>query len=118
MINDRARCSLIALQWALGLVILVEAAVFAFSPGSAHSFAKTGLPDFIRMALAWGEMVGAVLFLIPRTLIVGGWSLIVVLALAIVLHLLHGWWNVGSLMVYAAAAWAVMVSRRQISAPN
>ncbi len=76
MSNDRARCSLVALQWVLGLVILVEAALFAFSSGSADTFARTGLPDFIRMVLAWGEMVAAVLFLIPRTLVGGGWLLI------------------------------------------
>ena len=118
MSEKRARCSLLALQWALGVVILVEAAVFAFSPGSAHTFAKTGLPDFIRLFLAWGEMVAAVLFLIPRTLIVGGWLLIVILVLAVVLHLLHGWWNVGSLVVYVAAAWAVMAGRGGVSTPN
>ena len=118
MSNDRARCSLVALQWVLGLVILVEAALFAFSSGSADTFARTGLPDFIRMVLAWGEMVAAVLFLIPRTLVGGGWLLIGVLSLAIVLHLLHGWWNVGSLMVYAAAAWAVIEGRTRTSAAN
>lgn len=118
MINDRARCSLIALQWVLGLVILVEAAVLAFSPASAHAFTRTGLPDFIRLGLAWGEIVAAVLFLAPRTLVVGGWLLIVVLVLAIVLHLLHGWWNVGSLIVYTAAAWAVMAGRSRVSGSN
>jgi len=115
MSNDHGRPALLVLQWVLGLVILAMAAVLAFTPASAHAFAKTGLPDFIRLALAWGEMVAAILFLIPRTLRAGGWLLIGVLALAIVLHLLHGWWNVGDLVVYVAAAGAVMAGRTQTS---
>jgi hypothetical protein len=118
MKTDRAGCALLALQWVLGLVILAEAAAFAFSPGSAHTFAKTGLPDFIRLALAWGEMVAAILFLIPRMIVAGGWLLIAMLAAAVVLHLLHGWWNVGPLLVYAAATWAVMAGRARVSAGN
>lgn len=116
MNNDRAYSALIVLQWVLGLVILAEAVSFAFSPASAHAFAKTGLPDFIRLGLAWGEMVATILFLVPRTLVAGGWFLIGVLIFAIVLHLLHGWLDVGALVVYAAATWAVMAGRSQISA--
>lgn len=111
MKNDRARIGLLALQWVLGLVIFIEAAVFAFSPASAHAFAKTGLPDFIRHALAWAEMAAALVFLIPRTTIAGGWLLMVVLSGAAVLHILHGWLDVGGLLIYVAATWAVMACR-------
>jgi hypothetical protein len=58
-------------------------------------------------------MAAAILFLIPQTMIVGGWSLIVVLAGAVVLHLLHGWLDVGALLIYAVAAWAVMAGQSQ-----
>jgi hypothetical protein len=44
--------------------------------------------------------------------------LIAVLAVAVVLHLLHGWWNVGPLLVYAAATWAVMAGRAPRSTTN
>jgi hypothetical protein len=104
------RCSF--LQWVLGLVILAESARFAFSPHAAHAFARTGLPDFIRLALAWAEMAAAILFLVPRATITGGGLLIGVLGFAIVLHLLHGWFDVGALAVDAAATWAVMASAR------
>jgi uncharacterized membrane protein YphA (DoxX/SURF4 family) len=67
-------------------------------PAAAHAFAQTGLPGFIRHALAWAEIAAAILFLIPRATVVGGWFLIVVLASAIVLHLLHGWFDVGALV--------------------
>ena len=104
MTQDRLPTALRILQWVLGLVILAESVRFAFSPGAAHAFAKTGLPDFIRLALAWAEIAAAILFLVPRATVAGGWFLIVVLAAAIVLHLLHGWFDVGALVVYAAAA--------------
>lgn len=113
MSDHRGPIGLLALQWVLGLVILGQAAVFAFSPASAHAFAKTGLPNFVRLALAWAEMAAAILFLIPRTMIVGGWSLIVVLAGAAVLHLLHGWLNVGALLIYGVAVWAVIAGQAQ-----
>lgn len=113
MNNDRARYGLVALQWVLGLVIFMQAAMFAFSPASAHAFAKTGLPDVIRLALAWAEMAAAIVFLIPRTTMAGGWLLLVVLAGAIVLHLLHGWRDVGGLLIYVAATWAVMAGKPQ-----
>ena len=115
MNNNRGRVSLLTLQWVLGPVILVQAAVFAFSPGSAHAFAKTGMPNFIRLALAWAEMAAAVVFLIPRATITGGWLLLIVLAGAIALHLLHGWLDVGALLIYAAATWAVMSGKLQES---
>jgi hypothetical protein len=123
MTQDRLPAALRMLQWVLGLVILAESARFAFSPGAAHAFAKTGLPSFVRLALAWTEIAAAILFLVPRATVVGGWFLIVVLASAIVLHLLHGWFDVGALVVYAAAAWAVVAGKSAgksagISAPG
>ncbi len=113
MNTDRTRSALLVLQWVVGLIILTEAAAFAFSPDAAHAFAKTGMPNSLRLGLAWGEMAAAVLFLIPRATIGGGWFLIVVLAGAIVLHLVHGWYNVGSLVICAAATWAVMAGKRE-----
>ena len=111
MSGHRARIGLLALQWVLGLVILVQAGVFAFSPASARAFARSGLPNFVRLALAWAEMAAAILFLIPRAMIIGGWFLIVVLAGATVLHLLHGWLDVGALLIDAVAAWAVIAGQ-------
>ncbi|MGB9072615.1 MAG: hypothetical protein WCC22_08070 [Terriglobales bacterium] len=113
MTSDRSPTALVVLQWVLGLVILAESAAFAFSPAAAHAFAKTVLPNFVRLALAWTEMAAAILFLIPRATMAGGWFLTAVLVAAIVLHLLHGWLDVGALVVYAAATWAVMAGKKQ-----
>jgi len=66
------KTALIALQWTLGLTLVIQAALFAFARASAHAFSKTGLPDWIRVVEAWGEMLTAFLFLIPGTVVIGG----------------------------------------------
>jgi len=109
--NDRLAVALRILQWVLGLVILAESVRFAFSLAAAQAFAKTGMPDVIHRVLAWSEIAAAVLFMVPRATVVGGWFLIVVLASAIVLHLLHGWFDVGVLVVYAAGVWVVIAGK-------
>ena len=62
--RTRMKAALTGLQWTLGLVILIEAILFVM-PGAAHDFAKTHMPDIVRQVLGWGEIVGAVLLLIP-----------------------------------------------------
>ncbi len=115
MREDRVRTALLVLQWVLGLVIIAESARFAFSSEAAHAFAKTGLPSFVRLVLGWAELAAAILFLIPRAIVAGGWFLIAVLGLAIVIHFLHGWYDVGGLVVYATATWTVMVGRTSLA---
>jgi hypothetical protein len=98
--------ALTGLQWTLGLVILIAAVLFLM-PNAGHDFAKTHMPDIVRQVLGWGEIIGAVLLLIPRTAVGGGWILVGIFVLAIILHLLHGMFNVGDLAIYTAAAWTV-----------
>jgi uncharacterized membrane protein YphA (DoxX/SURF4 family) len=100
------KTALRGLQWTLGLVILVEAILFV-TPSASHDFAKTHIPDAVRLVLGWGEIGGCILLLIPRTAVRGAWVLVAVFALAIVIHLLHGLLNVGNLVIYTAAAWAI-----------
>lgn len=109
MKKERTDLAMAGLQWSLGIVVVVQSVRFAFSPGAAHFFAKTGLPDWVRVLLGGVEILAALLFLVPRTVVVGGYSLVVIFFLAIVVHLLHGWFDVGGLVVYAAAALAVTV---------
>jgi hypothetical protein len=100
------KCALTALQWTLGLVILIEAVIFLM-PSAGHDFARTHMPDILRQVLGWGEIIGALLLLIPKTRVRGAWILIVVFVLAIAMHLLHGMFNVGNLAIYTAASWVV-----------
>ena len=110
MTAQRANIALTGLQWTLGLVILIEAILFVL-PGAAHAFSKTHLPNAIRLILGFGEIVGCILMLIPRTAIRGAWLLVAMFALAIVIHLLHGMYEVGNLAIYTGAAWAVAVGK-------
>lgn len=105
-----AKCGLTALQWSLGIVILIEAVRFVL-PGAAHEFARTHLPGMVRMILGFGEIAGAVLLLIPQTVVRGAWLLLAVLVMGILIHLLHGWYGVGNLVVFAAAAFAIAVGK-------
>jgi hypothetical protein len=79
MTEERSSIPLTALQWTLGVVILIEAVLF----------------------------VMPVLLLIPRTVSRGGWVLLAIFVLAIAIHLIHGMYNVGDLAIYTTAAWAI-----------
>jgi uncharacterized membrane protein YphA (DoxX/SURF4 family) len=102
----RGRIALTVLQWTLGIVILIEAVLFVL-PGAAHEFSRTHMPGFVRLILGWGEIVGCVLLLIPRTAIRGAGLLLAVFIMAILIHWLHGQYNVGNVVIYAAAAFAI-----------
>ena len=110
MADQRSKIALTGLQWTLGIVILIESVLFLL-PSAGRDFARTHMPNFVRLILGCGEVLGSLLLLIPRTAIRGAWLLMGVFVLAIVVHLLHGLYNVGNLAIYAAAAWAVAVGK-------
>jgi len=101
---------LTVLQYSLGVVILVEAVMFVL-PSAAHDFARTHMPGFVRMVLGFGEILGCLLLLIPQTVIRGAWVLVAVFIMGILLHVLHGMYGVGNLVIYAAAAFAIAVGK-------
>jgi hypothetical protein len=98
-----ANASVPLLRWTLGLVVVLESAEFILSNSAAHFLVKAGLPSWIQPVLGGSEIVAAVLFLLPFTAKVGSYLLLVIFALAALLHILHGQFNVGGLVVYAAA---------------
>jgi len=108
--SSQTKTALTVLQWALGIVILIEAVRFVL-PGAAHDFARTHMPGFIRLVVGFGEIVGCVLLLIPRTSIRGAWLLVAVFVFAILIHLLHGMYGIGNLVIYAAASFAIAVGK-------
>ncbi len=105
---SQSKIGLCVLQWALGIVILIEAVLFVM-PGAAHEFTRTHMPGFVRLVLGFGEIAGAILLLIPATVARGAWLLLAVFVMAILLHLLHGMYGIGNLVVYAAAAFSIAV---------
>ncbi|MFZ0733679.1 MAG: hypothetical protein WAM79_15255 [Candidatus Sulfotelmatobacter sp.] len=110
MSSSQAKLGLTVLQWALGIVILIEALLFVL-PSAAHDFARTNLPGIVRMIIGFGEILGCILLLIPKTAVRGAWLLLAVFVMAILIHLLHGLYGVGNLVIYAAAAFAIAAGR-------
>jgi hypothetical protein len=106
----KTKIGLTVLQWALGVVILIEAVMFVL-PGAAHDFARTHMPGFVRLVLGFGEIAGCILLLIPQTAIRGAWLLVAVFVMGILIHLLHGMYGVGNLVIYAAAAFAIALGK-------
>jgi len=106
----RVKAALTGLQWSLGVVIRIEAVLFVM-PGSRHDFSQTHMPDVLRQVLGWGEIIGSILLLIPRTAARGAWILAGAFVLAMMVHLLHGMPNVGNLAIYTAAAWALATGK-------
>ena len=110
MSEQRMKTALTGLRWTLGVVILIEAILFLM-PGARRDFSQTHMPDVLRLVLGWGEIIGSILLLIPRTAARGAWILAGTFALAIMVHLLHGMPNVGTLAIYTVAAWAVALGK-------
>jgi hypothetical protein len=97
------RFSIPLLRWTLGLVVLLESCQFLFSNSAAHFLAKAGLPSWIQPVLGGAEIVASVLFLVPVTTVIGSYFLLVIFGLAALVHILHGQYEVGGLVVYAVA---------------
>ena len=94
------------LRWTVGLVVVWESCRFAVSTAAADTLHHMGLPTWTARALGGVEVLAAILFLTPRLSRVGGWSLLVVFAVAATLHVLHGQFDIGPLFVYGAAVLA------------
>jgi hypothetical protein len=106
-----------ALQWAVGLVVLVESLRLALDSQAGRHFAKAGMPLWMRPALAWTEIAAALLFLLPLTTVLGGYLLLVIFFFAALLHILHGEFEVGGLVVYATAV-LVSIAHREPRVPE
>lgn len=104
------KSGLTVLRLALGVVILIESVMFVM-PSAAHDFARTHMPGFVRLVLGLGEIIGCILMLIPQSAVRGAWLLLAVFVMGILIHLLHGMYSVGNLVIYAAAAFAIAVGK-------
>ncbi|HEV2750584.1 MAG TPA: hypothetical protein VGV12_08690 [Gemmatimonadales bacterium] len=104
MVTETLRRSFIAFHLTLGVALLylsLRTAVQAFVSAGGHSDPHVGAVGVV-------ETIGAVLFLVPRTLRVGGALLLLTLGLVLLVHALSGQFR-ADLMVYAAGTWFVMV---------
>ena len=99
------------MRWTLGVIVLIESLREEIDPAAIQHFAGTGLPQWVRVVVAGAEIIAAILFMAPFTIMIGGYALIVIFALATALHLLHGQYDVGALLAYVVAVWASMANR-------
>jgi hypothetical protein len=106
-VNTRLKhFSIPLLRWTVGLVVLLESFQFVFSNSAAHFLAKAGLPSWIQPVLGGAEIIA--IFLVPFTALVGSCLLLVIFALAALVHILHGQYEVEGLLVFAAAVFVCM----------
>jgi uncharacterized membrane protein YphA (DoxX/SURF4 family) len=105
------------LRWTVGLVVLWESYQFGFSEAATRHLQRMGLPQWVAPVLAGAEIVAAILFLVPKLGRIGGYSLLVVFAVAATLHVLHGQFEIGPLLVYGAAVF-VCVSANERTVPR
>jgi len=96
------------LRLVLGTVVLVEALLLIFSKSEAAAVAHHVLPKAVLLALGSGETAAAILFLLPPTVRLGSILLLVVFAFAILIHVVHGQFQIGGLLIYAAAVLVVL----------
>jgi hypothetical protein len=116
MIPSKRMFALVSLRLVLGGVVLVQASILAMHREAIVAFGRTGLPDWTRALLAWGEIGAAALFLFPATVRLGGWLLILAFTGAMLLHFVAREFNVGALLIYVAAI-AVVLTHRQSPVP-
>jgi hypothetical protein len=109
MTNPTLNRSMTALRWTLGLVIAAESIFTAWNAyPEIHASGHHGLHAGVRLILGGVEAVGAILFLLPATLLLGGWILLAVFLFALLFHVLQGQFFVGDLLIYAMATIACM----------
>jgi hypothetical protein len=107
MSQDASKLARTGLQWSLGVVLIYECSRLLFYSGAAHSFEKTHLPQWFRVFIGGVELLGAILFLLPPTVLAGGRLLLATFGIAAVVHILHGQPDVGFLVIYAMAVLTV-----------
>jgi hypothetical protein len=111
-LTARLRNAISILYWSTGLVVLVESCLFVFSASRGHAFAESGLPHLIRPILGGAEIIAAFLFLVPPARTIAGYALLIIFALAALIHILHGQPDVGALVIYAASVYTVLAAHK------
>lgn len=104
MSESRREAAIVVLRWTVGIVVLLESIHFTLSMAAAgHHVPKIALPQWFWVALGAAEAFSALLFLIPASRRIGAYVLLVIFGIAVMVHLLHGQFDVGYLLVYATA---------------
>ena len=112
MNRSRHDLAITILQWVLGVIVFVESCM-AVRESLIDLRAAEHVRHLMLVRLFTGgiEATAAILFLIPATLRVGSWALIVIFAWAILVHSFHGYLHELPLAIYGAGVYAVMTWR-------
>ncbi len=99
------RLAIPSLHWSVGLVVLWQSyQTFHLAFSKLHVPGHSGTLTGVRLVLSGCETIAAILFLIPLTTVVGGYMLLAIFALAIIIHTLHtDFAGMETLIVYGAA---------------
>ncbi len=109
MNRSRQDLAVTILQWTIGVIGFVESCgTFRAALANLLTAEHIRHLELVRLFISGCEAVAAILFLIPATLRVGGWALMVIFAWAILLHSWHGYLNQLPLVIYGAGVFAVM----------
>jgi hypothetical protein len=108
-----SKATLLTLQWSLGIILFLEADLLAFSGSEIQFSGQHGVHHWIRLALAWSEMLACLTFLLPHAVKYGAGLLLIVFASAALVHVLHGDFQIGNLFILAAAV-AVVASQEPV----
>jgi hypothetical protein len=103
--------ALALLRIVLAVVIVWLSFPTAFPSDPTALERHAGLGVFLRL-LAGAEILGALMLLVPAMVRFGAPALVGVFAVAMGVHLLHGEYRVGPLLIYAAATLVVLVADR------
>lgn len=103
---------IVVLRWTVSLIVAFEAIRFVAASGGGHHLPTIGLPPWFWVALGATEAAAALLLLARETRKIGAYALFVIFAVAGLIHILHGDFDIGALIVYAAAV-AVSMTQQQ-----
>ena len=96
------------LLWALGIVVLWEACREFLHAIHSHSHAVSLMG--VRLFISSSEILACILFLYPRTRVLGGYGLLLIFLLAIGIHIAQRQWGIFSLIVYAMAVLVILAN--------
>jgi uncharacterized membrane protein YphA (DoxX/SURF4 family) len=100
------------LQYVLGAVVFIQSVMVAVNFETVAHGSHIAMPAHFVLVLAVVEALGALLFMLPWALKVGGWVLIAVFSVAVLVHIVHGQFEGLGLLIYGAAVLAVMHNPR------
>ena len=120
MSGPRTATALRILHWTVGVVILLQA--YRTLHGALlhwHSAGHSAIMMWVRLVLSSLEIGAALLFLVPWSVIAGAYLLLGIIAVAVVIHGLHGEFaGLEFLILYAAAIYVCLVHRKEGSQPQ